>query len=228
VFPSRHHLLAYTAAGYPRARCRLVRNPAPDVDGVRSTAPGDACGEPLRLLFLGSLADHKGAHVLLEALAGLPARTARVVLHGPATAEQREQLERSLDARRLHDRVQHAGFLPPARVSETLPHFDAVVVPSLAAENSPLAIVEALALGRPVIASRIGGIPELVRDGENGLLFAPGDAQGLRSAVARLASDRGRLREMGEQGRVVAEKLGLSGHVDALEVIYAEALDAAR
>jgi len=224
VFPSRHHLLAFTAAGYPRARCRLLRNPAPDVDCVRPTPPGDAPQEPLRLLFLGSLAEHKGAEVLLEAMVGLSARTARVVLHGRATAEQRERLERILAARRLHDRVQHAGFVSPELVSQTLLRFDAVVVPSLAAENCPLAVLEALALGRPVIASRVGGIPELVRSGENGLLFTPGDAGGLRSAIAQLASDRRRLREMGEQGRAAVEKLGLSGHIDALEAIYSEAL----
>jgi glycosyltransferase involved in cell wall biosynthesis len=224
VFPSRHHLHAYTAAGYPRARSRLLRNPAPEVDGVRSTPPGAGSEEPLRLLFLGSLGDHKGAHVLLEAIAGLSARTARVVLHGRATQTQRQGLEASLAARQLDDRVEYAGFIAPARIAETLLGFDAVVVPSLAAENCPLAIVEALALGRPVIASRVGGIPELVRHGENGLLFSPGDAEGLRSAIARLAADRHRLREMGGQGKAAVEKLGLSAHIDALEAIYADAI----
>ncbi len=225
VFPSRHHLFAYAAAGYPRARSRLLRNPLPEVDGARATLPGVDSQEPLRLLFLGSLRDHKGAEVLFEAVEGLSPKMVRVVLHGRATAEQLEQLERTLAARRLQDRVRHAGFVSPARVAETLLGFDAVVVPSLAAENCPLAIIEALALGRPVLASRVGGIPELVRDGENGLLFAPGDAEGLRSAIAQLASDRCRLREMGEQGRAAVEKLGLSRHLDALEAIYAEALD---
>ncbi len=225
VFPSRHHLLAYAAAGYPRARSRVLRNPASEVDGVRSALPGAASQEPLRLLFLGSLLEHKGVHVLLEAIAGLSPKMARVVLHGRATAAQLERLERTLAARRLHDRVRHAGFVSPARVPETLLGFDAVVVPSLAAENCPLAIIEALALGRPVIASRVGGIPELVRNGENGLLFAPGDAEGLRSAIAQLASDRRGLGEMSEQGRAALEKLGLSGHMDALESIYAEALE---
>jgi glycosyltransferase involved in cell wall biosynthesis len=225
VFPSRHHLLVYAAAGYPGERSRLLRNPAPEVGGVRSTPPGVASEDPLRLLFLGSLRDHKGAQVLLEAIAGLSPGMARVVLHGRATARELEGLERSLEAQRLRDRMQYADFVSPARVSETLLGCDAVVVPSLAAENCPLAIVDALALGRPVLASRVGGIPELVRDGEDGLLFAPGDAEGLRSAIVQLSSDRGRLREMGEQARVAAEKLSLAGHLDALEGIYAEALD---
>jgi glycosyltransferase involved in cell wall biosynthesis len=227
VFPSRHHLLADAAAGYPRARSRLLRNPAPELNGARSMPPGAASQEPLRLLFLGSLRDHKGIHVLLEAIAGLSPKMVRVVLHGRATAAQLERLERSLAAQRLHDRVKHAGFVSPARVSETLLGFDAIVVPSLAAENCPLSIIDALALGRPVIASRVGGIPELLRHGENGLLFAPGDAEGLRSAIAQLASDRCRLGEMGEQARAALEKLGLSGHMDALESIYAEALEGA-
>jgi glycosyltransferase involved in cell wall biosynthesis len=227
VFPSRHHLLAYVAAGYPRARSRLLRNPLPEVDGVSATPPGGTEQEPLRLLFLGPLRDHKGAEVLFEAIAGLSPQMVRVVLHGWATAEQLEQLERTLAARRLQGRVRHGGFVSPTRVTETLLECDAIVVPSLAAENCPLAIIEALALGRPVLASRIGGIPELVQDGENGLLFAPGDAEGLRSAIAQLASDRGRLREMGEQGMAAAEKLGLPRHLDTLEAIYAEALEGA-
>ena len=79
------------------------------------------------------------------------------------------------------------GAIPLDAIPETLVSFDLLVVPSIWEENSPLVIREAFAAGVPVVASRIGGIPEMVADGVGGLLFEPGDADDL---AAHLASSR--------------------------------------
>ncbi|HVH25123.1 MAG TPA: glycosyltransferase [Vicinamibacterales bacterium] len=141
----------------------------------------------LRLGFLGTLMVSKGAHVLLEAIDRLPCGSVSVDLFG-AHADyhgddsyrgQLEPLLRRPDVR-VHGPISHDD------VMAMLKSIDVLVVPSIWPENSPFVIHEAFLAGVPVVASRIGGIPELVRDGENGLLFAPGDPDDLATALARL------------------------------------------
>ncbi len=141
----------------------------------------------LRLGFLGSLMISKAPHVLLEAFARLPSGAATVDLygahcayHGDDTYRQTLEPLLAVDGVRLHGPIAHD------HVGAALASIDALVVPSIWAENSPLVIQEAFLAGVPVIASRIGGIPELVEDGKNGLLFAPGDAADLQRVLARL------------------------------------------
>jgi len=82
----------------------------------------------------------------------------------------------------------------------------AVVVPSEWYENNPLSIIEAFAMGKPVIGARIGGIPELVRDGERGYTFESGNAEDLRSQIRRLLKEPEKVVAMGRQARRFAEE----------------------
>jgi glycosyltransferase involved in cell wall biosynthesis len=223
LFPSRHHLERYVLAGYPRSRCRVLPNPLPEGAGAFRPPPGGDPGEPLRLLFLGGLHPHKGFDVLLEALAGLPAGGVELRVHGPLGAEERAAFEARLEGLGDALRVTHGGWLTATRVQEVLAASDAVVVPSRAPENCPLTLLEALAAGRPAVASRAGGIPELIRDSENGLLFETGEARSLRDCLRRLVVDRRLLVRMARGARGSAEKLGMSAHLDALESHYDEA-----
>jgi glycosyltransferase involved in cell wall biosynthesis len=100
-----------------------------------------------------------------------------------------------------------------------------LVVPSICYENAPMTVIEAMAVGKPVIASRIGGIPEMVRDGETGLLVAAGDVDQLREAMASLAGDARLRAAMGSEGRLHAEKeFSLRIHLDRIAHLYGEAL----
>jgi glycosyltransferase involved in cell wall biosynthesis len=224
VFPSHHHLDAYVRAGFPRQRCRVLPNPAPDPPGRTWTPPPPSEDPALRLLYLGSLEHHKAVGLLLKALARLPEPTVRLVLHGRVKPSQLDRLERALRKLGLRDRVRHGGPLAPARVLEAISAADALVVPSRAAEGSSLTILEAMSVGRPVVAARVGGIPELVRDGENGFLFSRGDVGDLRDNIARLASDRENLNRMGQRARASVEKLGMDTHLEGLEALYLELL----
>jgi GT2 family glycosyltransferase len=148
----------------------------------------------LRLGFLGSVMASKAPHVLLEAVDRLPRGSASVDLFGGYTAYHGDDRYRArLDRLAAQEGVRVHGAIPHDRVAQALASIDVLVVPSIWPENSPLVIAEAFMAGVPVVASRIGGIPEVVADGRNGLLFAPGDAADLARVLGRLLNERGLL-----------------------------------
>ena len=138
------------------------------------------------VVFVGHLVPIKALDVLLKAwalLAGDPASPAdtRLVLIGEGA--ERAALERQARELGVADRVAFLGPLPQPAVADWIAAADLLCLPSHA-EGSPNVIVEALASGTPVVASRVGGIPDLVDDGANGVLVAPGDAAALAAALA--------------------------------------------
>ena len=141
----------------------------------------------LRLGFLGSLMVSKAPHVLLEAVRRLPRGSASVDLFGAHCPYHGDDTYRGrLIPLLCDDFVRARGPIAHERVAEALSSIDVLVVPSIWPENSPLVIHEAFLAGVPVVASRIGGIPEVVDEGRNGLLFQPGDAADLASVLTRL------------------------------------------
>ena len=153
--------------------------------------------DSLHLLFVGRLAAIKGVYVLLEALAraDLPGACLAVVGDGA----ERPALER--EAARLGLDVRFLGFRGQAEVAAALAQADALVLPSFA-EGVPVVLMEAMASARPVIATRVGGVAELVADGQSGLLVAPGDPAALAQALRRLAGMPAAARaQMGARGR---------------------------
>jgi glycosyltransferase involved in cell wall biosynthesis len=148
----------------------------------------------LRLGFIGTLVEHKGAHVLVEAMNRLADTPATLDIFGdlaifPAYAQRLKKLSRN-------PRVRFAGRFDNPDAGQILSSLDALVVPSLWYENSPLTIHEAFLAGIPVVASNLGGMAELVTDNVSGLLFQPGDAADLSRALRRLTADPGRLERL--------------------------------
>ncbi len=155
---------------FPRSRRCVVRNPLSSPLAPRPS-------RPIRtVLFLGQLERHKGIIPLLEAFRGVGDGRLLVVGDGRLADMVRAETERNPAVRRLGKREGTA-------LSEAWSEADLVVVPSTCAENAPLVIQEAAAHGVPVIASAVGGIPELVDDGVTGSLVPPGDAVALRAAI---------------------------------------------
>lgn len=151
------------------------------------------------LVLVGRLAAVKGVPVLLEALArvtDIPGLRLTLVGDGP----DRAALEARTRALGLSGRVTFAGYQTSSQVAATLRDADALVLPSFA-EGLPVVLMEAMATGLPVIATQIAGIPELVRDGENGRLVPPGNAEALAAAIRDLLSDPARARAMGAAGQ---------------------------
>lgn len=131
------------------------------------------------VLFVGRLAPEKGVRMMLDAWANrsdLP--PLQIVGDGP---------ERSAVEKATRDsRVRYSGYCSGAEVFTLMRDAIALVLPSLWYEGMPLTVLESMACGTPVIAPRLGGLPELVEDGRNGVLFAPGSWEDLSDAVAGL------------------------------------------
>jgi glycosyltransferase involved in cell wall biosynthesis len=145
---------------------------------------------PLRVGFLGSLMISKGPHLLLEAISRLPHDAVSVSVYGAHTAYHGDDSYRDrLRPLLAQPNVAVHGPLSHADVPDALASLDVLVVPSIWPENSPLVIHEAFLAGVPVIASNIGGIPELVTHEVNGLLFRAGDADDLARALTRVAGN---------------------------------------
>jgi len=103
--------------------------------------------------------------------------------------------------------------------------FDALVLPS-ANEGTPVSAIEALAAGRPVVATRVGGVPDVVRDGIDGFLVDPGDVEALAERLARLAADPALARQMGEAGRArVLERYSVERLIDDVDRLYRKLLE---
>src|SRR5882724_6291687 len=179
VVPSRY--LAEIAAGWgvDRTRIEVLTNPAPAPVDVEPAALADGT-----FVFVGRLTEQKALPVALAALAEVPEAKLVLVGDGP----ERAPLQRLVGELGLDDRVRFLGSLPRTEVLEQLAGARAAILSS-AWENLPHAAVEALSVGTPVISTAVGGVPEVVHDGENGLLVPAGDPHALAGALRRMLDD---------------------------------------
>jgi glycosyltransferase involved in cell wall biosynthesis len=156
--------------------------------GIEPRAPvlrRDADGVRLRLGFLGQIAPHKGLHVLIDAVRALPDASIELIIHGDLTREP--AYVRALRASAAGDpRIIFAGPLGQADLDRLFQQIDALAVPSVWYENSPFVIHEARRAGLPVLASRLGGMAELIRHDEDGLLAEAGDAAAFARQLDRM------------------------------------------
>ena len=170
-------------------------------------------------VYAGRLSPEKGVDVLVRALGRVPGAELEVLGDGP----ERASLER-LAAAEAPGRVRFRGRVDKAEVLRAMRSAVAVVVPSRWHENQPITVLEALASGTPVVATALGGIPELVTDGENGLVVPHDDPAALAAALARLEADPGAALAMGARGRLaVAREHDPGLHLERLDALYAEA-----
>ncbi len=176
--------------------------------------PNPAPGE--YFLYLGRLSPEKGVDVLLEAAQSV---FSRIVIAGTGPEDRRL---RNMAAEHSLKNVVFVGYQTADAVQRLLRGCRAVIAPSRGYEHCPLAILEAFAAGKPVIASRIGGIPELVVDGTNGLLITAGNAEQLAAAMNTLATDDARSRMLGENALRSARKCDPEQYYQQLMHVYEE------
>lgn len=185
----------------------------------------------LRLLFVGRLVQRKGVHVLLDALARLPEEPPTrldVLGDGP----ERVELEQRARALGVSARVAFHGFVPQQELQARLGGCDALVLPAVMdskgdVEGLGVVLLEAMSFGKPVIASAVGGIVDIVQPGENGLLVPPNDPQALAGAVEELARDPALVRRLGARAREdVAERFSWDSILDRLENVYQSVVQA--
>jgi glycosyltransferase involved in cell wall biosynthesis len=215
----------------------LLRRIAPEVEPVivpfgAAVDASDGSPEPdarlhsgLRVLFVGRLVERKGVHVLLDALALLPEEPP-IVLEVVGDGPEREKLEHRARSLGVTDRVRFHGFLPRSELERHLGECDALVLPAVVdakgdVEGLGVVLLEAMSFGKPVIASAAGGIVDIVKTSENGLLVPPGDAPALAAAIECLARDPELVRRLG--GRAIQDvraNFSWSSILDRLESVY--------
>jgi glycosyltransferase involved in cell wall biosynthesis len=180
--------------------------------------PADNLGSYV-LLFC-YLVPQKGVMTLLRALTRFPNLPVRVAGEGPAETEMRTFIqEQGLS------QVEMVGFVRGEALHDLVRGGTLTIVPSEWYENSPMTIYESYAVGRPVLASRIGGIPELVEEGETGSLFQPGDVGDLADKLQQMLSQGDRLVEWGKRGRQKLEReLGPERYYQQLMAVYHQAV----
>ena len=166
------------------------------------------------VLFAGRVSREKGVGTVLKAAAKLAEVRFLIAGEGPLLDEFK------LEARAMEN-VEFLGYVTGQKLENMIKGAGCVLVPSISYENLPLSILEAFARGKPVVASRLGGIPELVRDGITGHLFAPGDPDSLVSALEKTVGDEKTRQRLGRQARDIVEKEYSAGdHYERIMAIY--------
>lgn len=213
--------------GFPMARTRRcaygIDTAGIEAFPLRRPWPGPAC-RPLRIAFIGSFTEAKGAMVLIRALRRLPQDLpVEVALYGnpaddPSYGATIIAAAAGLPAARM------AGVFSSDQIFGVLAGHDLLVLPSLWRENSPLILLQAMAVGLPVFASRVSGITSSLREGLDGRLFTPGSEIELAGLIAEACANPNGLAALGNRSTPVRRNEDL---VDDLEQCYAELLGVA-
>jgi glycosyltransferase involved in cell wall biosynthesis len=201
-------------AGYAADGIEVIPLPAPE---ARAYAEPPREGPP-RFVFLGRMIPHKGVDWLLRATTRVR-HDVRIELAG--TGNQETEYRALAKRLGLDGRVRFHGWLEGGAVEELLRGARGLVFPSIWHEPAGLVAFEAITHGRAVIGSRVGGMAEMIDEGVNGLLVAPGNVTALAAAIDRLAGDRELARRMGEAGRrIAADRFTTDAHLDRLMSVY--------
>jgi len=169
------------------------------------------------LLYFGRLAPEKGVSVILSALQS-SSETLKIVGEGP----ELNNLIKLTESLNLTNRVKFIGFKSGSELLDLIKNSKAVIIPSIWYENMPLNMIESLALGKVVIASNIGGMPEVINDAENGFLFKAGSSLDLALKINDLPKFD--LEKISIKARESVKNLNLNDHVRAILEIYNQAI----
>jgi glycosyltransferase involved in cell wall biosynthesis len=178
-------------------------------------------GDAPRILMLGRLGRRKGTHDLLRAFSIVAKRdvSSRLVCAGDGDIEGAEALARDLG---IEPRVEFPGWISAEQAREQLQRATIFVLPSYA-EGLPMAILEAMSYGLPVITTPVGGVPAVVSHGQTGLLVNAGAVESLASAISDLLSDASARARLGRAARaIVSREYSLEAVLRRLRRIYAQ------
>lgn len=200
----------------PAARVEVLPNGVSVPDRQELRRPGDR--EPT-LLFVGDLIQAKGVFDLIRAFARIAEHFPRLklTLAGGMPTPEIHELTTQLG---VQERVTFPGWLGPRRLRAELAGAAIFVLPSYA-EGMPMALLEAMSWGLPVIATPVGGVPQVVEHGTNGLLVTAGDIEGTAAAIARLMTEPALRESLGAAARQTVEgRFSLKATLDRLGAVY--------
>jgi glycosyltransferase involved in cell wall biosynthesis len=176
----------------------------------------------LKLLYAGRIYPEKGIDILIKAMIrlvnGQGKRDILLSVAGTGAVEHENRLRQLVCEAGLTDNVLFLGWVPPAKMPELLRNFDVLVLPSIWPEPFSRAVMEGMISGLVVAATRTGGTPEIIIDGENGLLFTPNDPDDLASKIAQLLDDPKSRNQLGYAGRkTILERFTMIKMMDEIE-----------
>jgi len=175
--------------------------------------------------YVGWLIPIKGVTYLVSAKAKVIEKYPKSILvlvgKGDDKGEEETKLKEQVENLGLADRVLFLGWRPD--VDEIMGCFDIFVLPSLN-EGMGRVLVEAMAAGLPIVASRVGGIPDLIKDGKNGLLVPPADASALGNTISALLEDKEKRKRMGEAGKKMCRPYSAEAMVEQIDDLYRDLL----
>ena len=211
----------------PASRARIVPNGIPDYFENRLAGQEEVHSPPV-LLYLSTLSAEKGALDLLRVLPRVKRSVGgvRAILAGEWYS-QRDKIaaEHLVDRLGLRTSVEFTGPVEPARKRELLELGDVFTLPTKN-EGHPYAILEAMSAGLPIISTKVGCIPETVRDGVEGFLIEPGDVEGLAERICALLSDDALRRRMGEASRErFLREFTFEKYAQRMRAVFAEVLE---
>lgn len=188
-------------------KIHLIRNGIDHTNFIASTT------DEKYLLYVGRLSSEKGVETLLKAHSSMN-NPVRLVIVGTGPLEDKLRSQAS-------PCVTFKGYCDGDNLWEIIKKSSCLIVPSECYENAPMTILEGMAFAKPIIASKIGGIPEQVVHGETGILFTPGDTHELRQALDAMMTDTDKRRRMGLNGRLRLEnEFSLQNHNQQLLNLY--------
>ncbi len=181
--------------------------------------PAIARNGHLNLLFLGLISDKKGVFDLLDVL-----QSDKEALQGKVTVTvagngETERLEKLISEYYKNGEVKYAGWVIGSKKVELLNQCDVYILPSYN-EGLPISILEAMAYGKPIIATEVGGVPEIVKPGYNGWLFKPGDKKALQSIIHEVVNNRNILLQYGSNSLNISANYTPEAVFGSLKALY--------
>ncbi len=179
--------------------------------------------EEKSIVYFGRLFKEKGVPTLIDAVKGLDIKL-KIIGEGP----QQQMLKNKVSTEKVTN-VDFLGYLQGEELQNNIKKSMFAIIPSEWYENNPRSVIEAFALGKPVVGSRIGGIPELVKDWETGLTFEAGNSEDLSQKICILLKNQNKIEEMGKKARaLVEEEFNAENHYHGLMAIYKKAIAGAK
>jgi glycosyltransferase involved in cell wall biosynthesis len=175
------------------------------------------CFDKLRVMYAGQLSFHKGIHLLIRAFENLSAKN--IELHIAGRGPLFDSIRRYV-GRYPHAQINCYGYVSDQALRELYQLTNLTVVPSIWYDNCPLVVLESFSYANPVAGSRIGGIPEIIKDGYNGFLFDPGDVTSLCRILKTIGESPHKLERLSENAWNTSKEYSLADHIKKLMGIY--------
>jgi len=218
ISPSKYLAQVFTGSGFDGRKFRVVNN---GIDIGRFRSIRRHRGSKVRFAFVGSILPHKGVDNLLAAIANLKNRDKiSVYLVGKGDMDFIKYCRYIIKRFSLDNTVRLTGAVDNRDIHRIYRNIDALILPSLWPENCPVSIMEAMACRVPVLASNIGGIGELVKDGFNGMLFEYNDVDSLARCMERIIDNPALIERMGNNGFNEAQKFDLKSQTNLVSWEY--------